>query len=187
MLAALCCMHACGHSERTVNRDAAGDAGDAGDAGESTGGSTGGTTAGSTTGGSAGQATGGAGVVCDYPYCSDGRISIGVCGYQPFSMCNPAVSGVQCVAGNAMCPILGTGGSAGGGIGGSGTCQFPGACDCISCVDGRAQLSACPSPGFIPCDRSTTGVECVSSGACPRIGEGGASGEGGANGEGGAR
>jgi hypothetical protein len=181
MLAALCCMNACGQSERTVNRGARSDAG------QSTGGSTGGSTAGSSTGGSAGQAMGGAGVACDYLYCQDGRIGLGACGHDGHNMCDPAVSGVECVASGSVCPNLG--GSGGGGIGGAGVgggsdpCAFPNVCDCPYCVNGQLLYTGCPPPGlgFTLCDLATAGVQCVSPGTtCPRIGEGGASGEGGA-------
>jgi hypothetical protein len=75
----------------------------------------------------------------------------------------------------------GRGGSAGQATGGIG----PGY-ECGVCYDGRVGFGSCPSGGFAVtlCDPSISGVECVVSGPCPDLGNGGRGGLGGASGGG---
>lgn len=185
-LSVACFANGCGRSERTLHPGGEGDSlggtsSEGGSAGRATGG---GGAAGSPAtggGGTAGSpATGGAGTVCDFPYCENGRISLGSCSSSSFTVCDPIFDGIQCVAAGVSCPTYGTAGRGGAaGVGGSGC---GGDCFCSHCVNGAIQLyGACPAVRFTSCNPSTSGVQCVLSGACPGVGDGG---QGGGSGEG---
>ncbi len=77
----------------------------------------------------------------------------------------------------------GAGGTRGGSSGSGGTSGVA-FCDAPYCNNGFLSWGPCPGPGFAMCDRSTSGVDCVTSGVCP-IGDGGTGGAGGAGGVGG--
>jgi hypothetical protein len=58
-------------------------------------------------------------------------------------------------------------------------------CDDLECVDGQIELASCPGKPFVECDRDSSGVECVESGQCPVLSEGGQGGASGGEGGGG--
>jgi hypothetical protein len=60
------------------------------------------------------------------------------------------------------------GGSSGSsGMSSDGQAGLETACDGVACVNGRVQLTSCTGSDFVHCDIEKSGVECVSSGACP--------------------
>jgi len=90
-----------------------------------------------------------------------------------------ATGGVLGTGGAATGGVLGTGGSGTGGVlgtGGGGTGGVlgtagagSGGCDMAYCRNGKMDMVTCGSgyTGYVQCDKAKSGVECVTTGACP--------------------
>jgi hypothetical protein len=89
-------------------------------------------------------------------------------------------------AGGGAAASGGTGGARGGSGGTVGVGGVAGSyCDGYQCLNGMVTIGPCVVDAFTRCDRTISGVDCVTSGDCPILGTGGTGGAGGAGGAGG--
>ncbi|HET7543653.1 MAG TPA: hypothetical protein VFK05_27460 [Polyangiaceae bacterium] len=84
--------------------------------------------------------------------------------------CGSAQAGGAGGGGTAASP--GNASSGGASTSGAGRAGITESCDDLACVDGRIELASCPGKPFAECDREASGVECVVSGACPKLPDG---------------